>query len=81
MDVIQTLDLTKRYGMRAKKSVLAVDQISFSVKQGQVFGFLGPNGSGKTTTIGMLVGIIMPTEGSFRLFGNSDSRGLNAARA
>lgn len=81
VDVIQTLDLTKRYGMRAKKSVLAVDRISFAVKQGQVFGFLGPNGSGKTTTIGMLVGIIMPTGGSFRLFGNSDSRGLNAARA
>lgn len=81
VDVIQTLDLTKRYGMRAKKSVLAVDRISFAVKQGQVFGFLGPNGSGKTTTIGMLVGIIMPTGGSFCLFGISDSRGLNAARA
>ncbi|MXY07605.1 MAG: ATP-binding cassette domain-containing protein, partial [Rhodothermaceae bacterium] len=54
VDVIQTLDLTKRYGMRAKKSVLAVDRISFAVKKGQVFGFLGPNGSGKTTTIGML---------------------------
>lgn len=79
--VIQTHDLTKRYGMRAKKSVLAVDRVSFSVEQGQVFGFLGPNGSGKTTTIGMLVGTIKPTEGSFRLFGSSGSRELISARA
>ena len=74
--VIQTLELTKRF-----REVLAVDQVSITVEQGQVFGFLGPNGSGKTTTIGMLVGIITPTAGSFRLFGASEPRDLLAARA
>ncbi len=81
MPVIEANELSKRYGTRRGKSVLAVDRISFAVEQGQVFGFLGPNGSGKTTTIGMLVGIINPTGGSFRLFGASEPRDLVAARA
>ena len=81
MHAIQTFDLTKRYGKRAAKSVLAVDRISFAVEEGQVFGFLGPNGSGKTTTIGMLVGTIKPTGGGFNLFGASGPEGLMAARA
>ena len=81
MPVIQTFDLTKQYGRRTAKSILAVDQVSFSVDEGQVFGFLGPNGSGKTTTIGMLVGTISPTGGSFQLFGASDPKSLLAARS
>ncbi len=81
VNVIQTFDLTKRYGTRGAKSVLAVDRISFAVEEGQVFGFLGPNGSGKTTTIGMLVGTIKPTGGSFSLFGASGPKGLMTARA
>ncbi len=80
MTVIDTRDLTKRYRTGRGASVVAVDQVSFSVEQGQVFGFLGPNGSGKTTTIGMLLGIITPTAGSFRLFGASAPRELLAAR-
>jgi len=75
VSVIETNGLTKRY-----RKVLAVDGISFNVEPGQVFGFLGPNGSGKTTTIGMLVGIISPTGGGFRLFGGSTERELHAAR-
>ncbi len=74
--VIDTHGLSKRFG-----GVLAVDQVSFTVEPGQVFGFLGPNGSGKTTTIGMLMGIIRPTAGSFRLFGAGAPRELLAARA
>ncbi len=81
MHAIQTFDLTKRYGNRAAKSVLAVDRISFVVEKGQVFGFLGPNGSGKTTTIGMIVGTIKPTHGSFSLFGASSPGSLMAARS
>ena len=81
MSIIETFDLTKRYGTRRGESVLAVDRVSFAVEQGQVFGFLGPNGSGKTTTIGMLMGIINPTGGSFRLFGASEPRDLVTARA
>ena len=74
MPVIETRELSKRYG-----KVQAVDRISFSVESGQVFGFLGPNGSGKTTTIGMLLGIITPTGAGFRLFGES-GRGLHKVR-
>ncbi|MDE2980418.1 MAG: ABC transporter ATP-binding protein [Gemmatimonadota bacterium] len=76
MAVIETTGLTKRF-----PAVLAVDRVSLTVEQGQVFGFLGPNGSGKTTTIGMLMGIIKPTAGSFRLFGAGAPRDLLAARA
>jgi ABC-2 type transport system ATP-binding protein len=75
MHVIETRGLTKRYG-----GLLAIDDISFSVEQGQVFGFLGPNGSGKTTTIGMLLGIITPTAGEVRLLGLTGRHGLHAAR-
>ncbi len=76
MTVIETTGLTKRF-----PAVLAVDRVSLTVEQGQVFGFLGPNGSGKTTTIGMLMGIIKPTAGSFRLFGAGAPRDLLTARA
>ncbi|MFN8668055.1 MAG: ABC transporter ATP-binding protein [Gemmatimonadaceae bacterium] len=75
MPVIETRALTKRY-----RDVLAVDAISFSVESGQVFGFLGPNGSGKTTTIGMLLGIITPSSGEVHLLGRSGRDGLHAAR-
>jgi len=72
MTIIEVVELTKHYG--AKK---AVDNISFSVEQGQVFGFLGPNGSGKTTTIGLLLGIINRTSGIIKLFESDD---LDSAR-
>jgi len=75
MPVIETSDLTKRF-----RKQLAVDQISFAVEPGQIFGFLGPNGSGKTTTIGMLLGIITPTGGGFRLLGEGRGAGLHRAR-
>lgn len=75
MTVIETTGLTKRY-----RKQLAVDGISFAVERGQVYGFLGPNGSGKTTTIGMLLGIINPTGGAICLFGLSGYRGLHEAR-
>jgi ABC-2 type transport system ATP-binding protein len=57
-DVIRVQDLEKRFG-----PFVAVDRISFSVKKGEIFGFLGSNGSGKSTTIRMLCGIISPTSG------------------
>ncbi len=81
MSIIETDGLTKRYSGGLRNSdTLAVDRISFRVEPGQVFGFLGPNGCGKTTTIGMLLGIITPTGGSFRLLGGSTPRELHAAR-
>jgi ABC-2 type transport system ATP-binding protein len=63
--VVETTDLTKRYG-----DVLAVDTLSLRVPRGGVFGFLGPNGSGKTTTMGMLLGLVHPTSGEARIFGD-----------
>ncbi|GAA0329250.1 ABC transporter ATP-binding protein [Actinoallomurus spadix] len=58
MRVIRCEGLTKRYG-----ATLAVDRLDLTVGGGQVFGFLGPNGSGKTTTMRMLLGLITPTAG------------------
>ncbi len=63
--VIRTDGLTKRYG-----KILAVDNLSLKVSRGRIFGLLGPNGSGKTTTMGMLLGLVKPTAGSFTLFGS-----------
>ncbi|MDO9110734.1 MAG: ATP-binding cassette domain-containing protein, partial [Desulfatirhabdiaceae bacterium] len=58
-EAVAVRDLVKRFGR-----FVAVDQISFSVQQGEIFGFLGPNGAGKSTTIRMLCGIITPTSGA-----------------
>ncbi|MGZ3100803.1 ABC transporter ATP-binding protein [Streptomyces sp. H62] len=63
--VIATRALTKRYG----GGHLAVDGLDLTVPAGSVFGFLGPNGSGKTTTIRMLMGLIEPTSGTARVLG------------
>jgi ABC-type multidrug transport system ATPase subunit len=63
--VIETDGLTKRYD-----EVVAVDQLSLRVPRGGVFGFLGPNGSGKTTTMGMLLGLVQRTSGDARIFGD-----------
>ena len=62
--VIHTNGLTKRFGENT-----AVDGLSMEVQRGRVYGLLGPNGSGKTTTIGMLLGLLKPTAGNFSLFG------------
>jgi len=58
MKVIETRDLTKRFGQ-----FTAVDAISFEVEQGEIFGFLGANGAGKTTAMRMLCGLSRPTSG------------------
>lgn len=61
---IQTVDLSKTFG-----SQRAVDALDLSVPRGSVFGFLGPNGSGKTTTIRMLLGLASPSSGEIRMLG------------
>ncbi len=63
--VLNTAALTKHYG-----AIRAVDGIDLHLERGSVYGILGPNGSGKTTTLGMLMGAIQPTSGSFSWFGN-----------
>jgi ABC-2 type transport system ATP-binding protein len=62
--VVETRALTKRFG-----AITAVDSVSLTVAKGERYGFLGPNGSGKTTTIRMLLGLVFPTSGSASLFG------------
>lgn len=62
--IITTTGLTKKFG-----KLVAVDNLHLEVKQGDVFGFLGPNGSGKTTTIRMLLGLLKPSAGSIDIFG------------
>ncbi|ADN35205.1 daunorubicin resistance ABC transporter ATPase subunit [Methanolacinia petrolearia DSM 11571] len=63
--VIEVRDLTKTFG-----STVAVDHISFSVKEGEILGFLGPNGAGKTTTTRMLTGVIPPVSGTVTILGH-----------
>lgn len=67
---IETFGLTKVFtDWWGRQKALAVDDLNLNVKNNEVFGFLGPNGSGKTTTIKMLLGLLYPTKGSFRILG------------
>lgn len=66
MSVIKVQAVSKSFG-----ALKAVDQLSFEVEAGQVYGFLGQNGSGKSTTIRMLLSLIHPTEGQIEIFGKS----------
>ncbi len=68
-EAIVVADLTKIFG-----STVAVDHVSFSVKEGEIFGFLGPNGAGKTTTTRMLTGVIPPDSGSAMILGHDIQR-------
>jgi ABC-2 type transport system ATP-binding protein len=63
-EVIVARDLTRRFG-----DFVAVDHVSFSIQAGEVVGYLGPNGSGKTTTIRMLLGLLLPSAGEARVLG------------
>ncbi len=62
--VIQTRNLTKKFG-----DFTAVDSLDLSIRQGEIYAFLGPNGSGKTSTIMMILGLSTPTSGEIQLFG------------
>jgi len=63
--IIETENLTKIFG----EKLIAVNNVNFAVEKGAIFGFLGPNGAGKTTTIRLLLGLIRPTAGEVRVFG------------
>ena len=75
-NVIVADGLTKVFN----KNLVAVDHISFSVKEGEIFGFLGPNGAGKTTTINMLTTVLRPTEGAASVLGYDIVRQANEVR-
>lgn len=75
-EVIRVDGLTKIFN----KHLVAVDHVSFSVKQGEIFGFLGPNGAGKTTTINMLITVLKPTAGTASILGYDIAKDANAVR-
>ncbi|MEC9341834.1 MAG: ribosome-associated ATPase/putative transporter RbbA, partial [Pseudomonadota bacterium] len=74
--VIEARNLTMRFGR-----FVAVDRVSFDIQRGEIFGFIGSNGCGKTTTMKMLAGLLSPSEGEARLFGHSvDAQDLGTRR-
>src|SRR5271157_3939763 len=75
MPIIQVDNLTRDFN-----GLLAVDQISFDVKEGELFGFLGPNGAGKSTTIKMLCTLLEPNSGTATVNGFDISRQQNDVR-
>ncbi|HPR34652.1 MAG TPA: ABC transporter ATP-binding protein [Anaerolineaceae bacterium] len=64
MDIIQVNELTKYYGKSR-----GIENLSFSVREGEIFGFIGPNGAGKSTTIRLLLSLIHPSSGQAAIFG------------
>jgi ABC-2 type transport system ATP-binding protein len=67
--IIETRDLTRRF-----KELTAVDRLNLSIAQGEIFGLVGPDGAGKTTTLRMLAGLVNPTEGSAMVAGHDVAR-------
>jgi ABC-2 type transport system ATP-binding protein len=74
--VIEMDNLTKIFG----EKLIAVNNVNFEVEEGAIFGFLGPNGAGKTTTIRLLLGLIRPTAGEVRVFGEKMTPGSSSLR-
>lgn len=74
-DILTTRSLTKRYHKE-----LAVDSVSMSVKRGDIYGFIGENGAGKTTFMRMVCGLARPSEGELELYGVSGKKELQKAR-
>ena len=69
---IKTENLTKAYrSFWGRKKILALDKLNIDIKKGEIFGLLGPNGSGKTTTLKLLLGLIFPTEGRAFVLGKT----------
>ena len=71
MNLIATNELCKRYGKK-----LVIDHVNMHIPEASIYGFVGENGSGKTTIMRLLTGLAEPTDGSFELFGikNNDGR-------
>ena len=62
-------NVSKRFG-----EIAAVDRLSLAVPSGSIYGFIGPNGSGKTTTLRMIMHILLPDEGTIEVLGSRDTR-------
>lgn len=75
MDAIKTVGLSKTYGKKR-----AVDNLSFTIKQGEIYGFVGRNGAGKSTVMKMLAGLILPTAGDIEILGEQMKPGCSSRR-
>src|SRR5512139_3636252 len=73
--IIETRDLTRRFG-----NVTAVDRVNLSLAPGEIFGLVGPDGAGKTTTLRMLCSLLDPSEGSARVAGHDVVREPQAVK-
>ena len=74
--ILATRQITKRYG-----SVVAVDQVSLTLQQGQIYGLVGQNGAGKTTLMRIMTGQTIPTSGELELFEETSPQGVDRMRA
>jgi ABC-2 type transport system ATP-binding protein len=72
---LKTINLSKKY-----KNALVVNSVDINIKQGEIYGFIGENGAGKTTVIRMITGLAAPTNGSIELFGKHTENALDNAR-
>src|SRR5215472_4206141 len=73
--IIETRDLTRKFG-----DLTAVDRLNLSVSKGEIFGLVGPDGAGKTTTLRMLCGLMDPTSGTARVAGHDTARESQAVK-
>ena len=73
--VLRTHNLTKKYGKQK-----AADNVSMNIKQGEIYGFIGQNGAGKTTMMKMIMGLVIPTSGNLEIFGQNEPRELEKVR-
>ena len=73
--ILKTNQLTKKY-----RNIAALDNINLSIKKGDIYGFIGQNGAGKSTLLRMITGLSFPSEGSFELFGNENSKMLTESQ-
>ncbi|QGU95411.1 ATP-binding cassette domain-containing protein [Clostridium bovifaecis] len=71
--ILQTFDLTKQYGKNT-----AVNNVNMKIKKGDIYGFIGRNGAGKTTMIRMITGLVTPTRGEIELFSQKSGKNINA---
>ncbi len=75
-NIVDVKNMTKQYGRQ-----LALDDVSFGIKKGSIVGLIGPNGAGKSTIMKIMGGLVFPTSGSLKMFGESSEKGLNHSRS
>lgn len=81
VDIIQAINVTKEFrDFWGRVKVKALNNLNLQIRQGEIFGFLGPNGCGKTTTIKLLLGLLFPTRGKIKIFGTSPRNVANKRR-